>query len=202
MGKIFVITGPTCAGKDTICSALFQSKDFVKENNLEQVVRYTNRAQRENEENGKDYNFRSDKEMELLILSDFFIEYSSFQKYESSSKYVTTIYGTSFESIEDPEKNYVLTGSIEVFRDIKEALPEGCVFPIVVDAPDRARLERYLKRNNDDSGIEICRRIIDDDKKYNNEVYESLGITEENIFINTNVDITYSDPIRTLIRSE
>lgn len=184
-GKVFVITGPTNAGKDTIYNYLFEDENFLKEANLHKVVRYTSRAKRENEEEGIDYYFRSNTEMEKLILSEFFIEYCEFQKYDENGNHVTTIYGTSYQSLEYGEKNYILTGSIEVLETLKEELGDR-VIPIYIDAPGRHRLRRYLNRGNDDSGEEICRRFLDDLKKYNKDNLNRLGMTEDegNIFIN------------------
>lgn len=188
MGKIFVITGPTCAGKDYIFSKILEdmkdkhTKSQIR--NLERVIRFTNRKCRENEKDGVDYHFRTLKEMEDLIYSDFFIEYSSFKKFGEDGSYDTTIYGTSFDSIADPDKNYIMIGSLEVYRDLKEILPEGTVFPIMITANDRRRLRRYLDRNKDDSAYEICRRILDDQKKYNKEDLEALGINDNNTFYN------------------
>lgn len=183
MGKIFIITGPTCAGKDTICKAILKDKDFVNKMNLEGVVRFTSRKQRDCEENGVDYYFRSSTEMDSLILSDYFIEYSSFKKFNEDGTYTTTVYATSRESLEDPDKNYIFTGSIEVLNDIMQELPDRVV-PIIIDANDRTRLKRYLNRNADDSGLEICRRFIDDNNKYTGEFYDKLGVTDDSIFYN------------------
>lgn len=192
MGKIFVITGPTCAGKDYIFSKILEdmkdkhTKSQIR--NLERVIRFTNRKCRENEKDDVDYHFRTLKEMEDLIYSDFFVEYSSFKKFGEDGSYDTTIYGTSFDSIADPDKNYIMIGSLEVYRDLKEILPEGTVFPIMITANDRCRLRRYLDRNKDDSVYEICRRILDDQKKYNKEDLEALGINDNNTFYNNAED--------------
>ena len=37
-GKVFVITGPTNAGKDTIYNYLFEDEKFLKEVNLHKVI--------------------------------------------------------------------------------------------------------------------------------------------------------------------
>ena len=58
MRKIFCIIGETGSGKDTLI------KEMSKKFNIPQVVSYTTRPKRENEENGREHYFISNKEMD------------------------------------------------------------------------------------------------------------------------------------------
>lgn len=68
--KIFVITGPSAAGEDSIIKGL--KKDIL----FEKIVTTTTRAMRPGETDGIEYNFISKKEFENLLGKDEFYEYT------------------------------------------------------------------------------------------------------------------------------
>ncbi len=73
MGKIFVISGHSGAGKTTIAYEILK-----QEKNIEKVVTCTTRKIRDKEKNGVDYNFVSKKEFEQWIKEDKLTEYEKY----------------------------------------------------------------------------------------------------------------------------
>lgn len=62
MGKIFYIAGKSSSGKDTIYRRLLDCADLQ----LETLVPYTTRPIRDGEENGREYFFTDEAELERL----------------------------------------------------------------------------------------------------------------------------------------
>jgi guanylate kinase len=73
-GKIFVVSGPSGAGKTSLVSALITS--IGSQLNLQRVITYTSRLKRSNEVDAQDYCFVSEEEFKSKIESGFFIEWS------------------------------------------------------------------------------------------------------------------------------
>ena len=73
VGKIFVVSAPSGAGKTTLVTELISRYP----GKLERVVTYTTRQPRYNEIDGVDYYFISVKEFEEKIAQGFFIEWST-----------------------------------------------------------------------------------------------------------------------------
>ena len=70
-GSLIVISGPTCAGKGTIC------KELLKINkNIWPSISYTSRPKRDYETNGKEYYFVTKEEFEEKIKNDEMLEYA------------------------------------------------------------------------------------------------------------------------------
>ncbi len=81
---IYIITGPSGVGKNTIINELSNHLDFYFS------VSHTTRPRRENEVNGKDYYFITEEEFENLIKNDQMIEYEQYGDF---------YYGTSKEEL-------------------------------------------------------------------------------------------------------
>ncbi|MBI51896.1 MAG: guanylate kinase [Chloroflexi bacterium] len=72
MQKIIVLSGPSGVGKDAIIDNIMEKHgDFVV------PITMTSRPKRENEQNGNDYYFVSNKEFELSIKQEDLVEYST-----------------------------------------------------------------------------------------------------------------------------
>src|SRR3990167_7359821 len=66
---IFVISGPSRSGKNTIAKELLKDRTL----NLAQAITCTTRPPRENEKNGVDYYFLSSSQFQEMIDNDGFI---------------------------------------------------------------------------------------------------------------------------------
>ena len=87
-GNLIIISGTTCAGKGTVLKKLLE-----RNNNLAVSTSYTSREKRENEINGKDYYFVSQKEFEEMIKRNEFLEYEKvhYGCYYGTNKFPETI---------------------------------------------------------------------------------------------------------------
>ena len=65
-GLLLVISGPSGAGKGTIC------QELLKDENIKYSISATTRAPRGSEENGKEYFFLTTEEFETKIAADGF----------------------------------------------------------------------------------------------------------------------------------
>ncbi len=92
-GKIFIISAPCGAGKSSLVSAVIE--ELQQDIPVEQVITYTTRSPRQNEENGRDYHFIDRDEFERRIKDDFFIEWSNAY---------TAYYGSPRSIVEDCKK--------------------------------------------------------------------------------------------------
>lgn len=71
-GKLFIISGPSQVGKDTVVTALKKKKRL----NLKGVVTNTTRTKRPGEKSGVGLNFLNDKQFDQLIVDDKLLEWA------------------------------------------------------------------------------------------------------------------------------
>jgi len=71
-GFLLVVSGPTAAGKGTIVKELLNARDDVVES-----ISATSRYKRINEEEGREYFFKTKEEFEELIKNDQLLEYAT-----------------------------------------------------------------------------------------------------------------------------
>ena len=147
-GSLFVIAAPSGAGKTTLVKAV------VKRNpQLRFSVSYTTRAQRKNEEDGRDYFFVSeDKFMELERQGELLESAVVFDNH----------YGTSRSQVEQHLSNganVILEIDWQGAQQVRASMP-SCV-TIFVMPPSRRELERRLRGRQTDSDAVIARRLSD-----------------------------------------
>ena len=84
-GILLVVSGPSGAGKGTICSAVRE-----KYPDLEYSISMTTRAPRNGETEGVSYFFRTDEQFKRLVEEDAFLEYAQVYDhyYGTPKKYV------------------------------------------------------------------------------------------------------------------
>ena len=70
MGKIFYLMGKSASGKDTIYQELMRDRDL----DLKSIVLYTTRPIRDGEQEGIDYHFITEEEVQDLQRSGHIIE--------------------------------------------------------------------------------------------------------------------------------
>jgi guanylate kinase len=143
---VFVITGPSGAGKGTLIRALLEQ---IPE--LEVAVSATTRLRREGEEEGREYYFLSDGEFARRVAAGEFLEhvtYVSGQRYGTLRSEVGRISGEG--------RICVLELETEGALKVKEERP-GAV-TIFVSAP-LSELERRLRERATESAGEIGERL-------------------------------------------
>lgn len=112
-GQLLVISGPSGAGKGTVCKALLQQNDIWIS------VSATTRMPRAGEENGVNYYFINREEFLMKIDNDDFLEYA-----EVYGNFYGTPKSKVFEILEQG-KDVILEIDIQGALKIKSAYPEG-----------------------------------------------------------------------------
>jgi len=143
---VFVVTGPSGAGKGTLIKALLER---VPE--LEVAVSATTRLRRAGEEDGREYYFLSDAEFARRVAAGEFLEhvtYVSGQRYGTLRSEIDRIAGHGHVCVLELETEGAIT--------VRETV-EGAV-AIFITAPV-AELERRLRARATESAGEIGERI-------------------------------------------
>jgi len=143
---VFVVTGPSGAGKGTLIKGLLERVDA-----LEVAVSATTRPQRPGEVDGRDYWFLSDEEFTQRIGAGAFLEwvdYVSGKRYGTLSSEIDRIAEDGAVCILELE----LEGALKVQRDV----PGSVTIFISADVEE---LERRLRERATESTGEIGERI-------------------------------------------
>ncbi len=145
-GILFVMTGASGVGKDTIMQAALSNID-----NLYFSISATTREQRKGEVHGKKYYFYSRDDFDKIIEEDGFLEHAD---------YVGDYYGTPLKPIEDALKrgeDVLLELELVGARKVKERLPDAIM--IFIAPPTLVELERRLRGRATDSEAKIQKRL-------------------------------------------
>lgn len=145
-GILLVVSGPSGAGKGTICAAI--RKIFPK---LNYSISMTTRAPRKGEVEGTSYFFRTNEEFEKLIKEDAFLEYA--QVYDH---YYGTPKKYALDKIENGE-SVLLEIDIQGAMQVKQRYPQG-VFVYVVP-PSLDVLSARIHGRGTDSEEVIQKRL-------------------------------------------
>ena len=143
---VFVVTGPSGAGKGTLIKGLTERVD-----GLEVAVSATTRPQRPGEVDGRDYRFLSDDEFTRRVDAGEFLEwvpYVSGRRYGTLSSEIDRIGRDGAVCILELE----LEGALKVQRDVPGSIT-------IFIAADVDELERRLRERATESTGEIGERI-------------------------------------------
>ena len=133
---IYIITGPSGVGKNTIIEAMSTDLDFYFS------VSHTTRPQREGEVDGKDYHFVTEEEFKSLVDDNLMIEYEQYGGF---------YYGTSKKEILK-ESNIILL-DLEVNGATKLLSENDDFIGIFIDIDDNELVKRLKNRGHDDNFI-------------------------------------------------
>ena len=154
-GLLIVVSGPSGAGKDTICHKL------IKENsNIWMSVSMTTRKPRPLEKEGVDYFFVSSEEFENKIKDNTFLEYAS---------YNDNYYGTPKDKVEEKlneGKDVILVIDINGAINIKKIIPSALF--IFIMPPDMETLKNRLIGRKTESKDKVVQRFITAYNEVNN----------------------------------
>ena len=137
-GLFMVISGPSGAGKGTICRELVKRNDNVKLS-----ISMTTRLPREGEVDGINYYFVSKEEFEQRINDNKFLEYAIVH----NEKY----YGTPKDKVEEmlnDGKDVILEIDIQGALAINNLIPEA-VFIFIMPPSMEILKERLINRNTE-----------------------------------------------------
>lgn len=135
-GLLIVISGPSGAGKGTICKALLQSNDFWIS------VSATTRQPRQGEVDGKNYYFLTKEEFKKKIEEGDFLEYAEVYK---------NFYGTPKSKVIkmlDSGKDVILEIDIQGALKVKESYPEG-IFVFILPPSMEELKNRIIRRGSE-----------------------------------------------------
>ena len=181
-GLLIVVSGPSGAGKDTICQKL------IKENsNIWMSVSMTTRKPRPLEKDGVDYFFVSSEEFENKINDNTFLEYAS---------YNDNYYGTPKDKVEEKlneGKDVILVIDINGAINIKKIIPSALF--IFIMPPDMETLKNRLIGRKTESKDKIVQRFITAYNEVNN--YKKYNY----VVVNDKVEDAVNK-VKSIIRSE
>ena len=148
MGKLFVISAPSGAGKTSLVRSLLATRP-----NLVASVSHTTRKPRPLELEGQDYYFVTPERFRQLVDEGAFLEHATVFGNQ---------YGTGRAQIEDKlaaGKHVLLEIDWQGARQVRRARPD-CT-SIFILPPSRATLERRLRERRTDNPETIARRLAD-----------------------------------------
>ena len=178
MGKIFVIMGPSCSGKDTLYKEL---KDYYG-NVLKSIVLHTTRPMRKGEVEGKTYYFINDEKFEEMQKNNEIAEY---RLYDTVHGIWT--YATASISIDLDNNDYLTINTLEGYKSLKEYYGEDKIVPLYIQVDEDvryARAEVREKQQPKPDYDQMERRFKADSKDFSIEKRIEAGIPESNIFEN------------------
>ena len=169
MGKIFVIMGPSCSGKDTLYKEL---KDYYG-NVLKSIVLHTTRPMRKGEVEGKTYYFINDEKFEEMQKNNEIAEY---RLYDTVHGIWT--YATASISIDLDNNDYLTINTLEGYKSLKEYYGEDKIVPLYIQVDEDVRYARAEVREKQQPKPDY------DSKDFSIEKRIEAGIPESNIFEN------------------
>jgi guanylate kinase len=145
--RLFVVTGPSGAGKGTLIRKLVRERP-----DLAVAVSATTRARRPGEEDGRDYHFLPEEEfLRRVEAGDFLehVEYVSGHRYGTLREEVERILASGRSAVLELETE----GAKEVQRTSSDSVT------IFIQAPSFDELERRLRERATESAGEIGERL-------------------------------------------
>lgn len=183
MSNLIYIMGKSATGKDTIYK-IIKDKIDVKE-----YILYTTRPMREGEQEGVDYHYVSNEQIE---------QYKKEGKIVESRTYQTVKGPWTYATIEDEQLkqdgDIITVGTIESYNKVKEYYKnknDAKLLPVYITIDEEERKSRALKREAMQANpnyAEVERRINADNIDFSQEKLMEAGIGEKQTFKNYDLD--------------
>jgi guanylate kinase len=145
--RLFVVTGPSGAGKGTLIRALVGRRP-----DLAVAVSATTRERRPGEKDGREYTFLTDEEFQRRVEAGDFLEHVT---YVSGHRYGTL--KDEVERIVGEGRSPILELETQGAKEVQAAAPDAVT--IFVQAPSFGELERRLRERDTESAGEIGERL-------------------------------------------
>lgn len=181
-GGVFIISGPSGSGKDTVLAELFRNRP-----DLLFSISSVTRPMRSGEKEGDKYNFISREKFEYMIENDMLLEHNVF---------VNNYYGTPREPVERAiaeGKDIIIEVDVNGAAQIRQKLPEAV--SIFIMPPSFEELKRRLRGRGTESEELI-------EKRLNSALGEIKRATEyDYIIVNDNITAAADDILSVILSS-
>ncbi len=181
-GGVFIISGPSGSGKDTVLAELFRNRP-----DLLFSISSVTRPMRSGEKEGDKYNFISREKFEYMIENDMLLEHNVF---------VGNYYGTPREPVERAVaegNDIIIEVDVNGAAQIRKKLPE--VVSIFIMPPSFHELKRRLRGRGTESEELI-------EKRLNSALGEIKRATEyDYIIVNDNITAAADDILSVILSS-
>jgi len=170
MGKIYYLMGKSASGKDTVYKRLLAECPQLKT-----VVLYTTRPMRDNEQDGVEYYFTTDGQLEDFAKQGKLIEVRTYQTVFGPWSYGTVDDGQIDLSSDD----YLVMGTLESYDKMRDYFGAEAVIPVYIQVDDGLRLIRAVNRERQQTEPkykELCRRFLADEEDFSAENLKKSGI--------------------------
>lgn len=188
---IYYLMGKSASGKDTLYRKIINNCSYLKKINM-----YTTRPKRENEVDGREYNFIDEdflnKNQDKII-----------EKRVYNTVYGPWTYATLDNGNIDKNDNYIMIGTLESYKKMKEYFGENNIIPLYIEVPYDIRLNRALMRDKDEHKSlldEIKRRLAQDEIDFSEENIKSANIIKR--YSNMDMDICAKEIIKDIERTK
>ena len=144
-GKLVVISGPSGAGKTSVCRVLKEDPA------VEFSVSATTRPMRAGEEDGVDYHFLTREDFERRVAEDQFLEYA---------EYNGNLYGTPrwpMDAALERGKTFLVEIEVDGTRQLRRRGVHGLY--VFIEPPSIAELRSRLQRRGTNGAEEIDQRV-------------------------------------------
>ena len=181
MGKIFYLMGKSASGKDTLYQEILKRIPQLKT-----VVPYTTRPIRIGEQNGREYFFTTQEELDRLLEDGKIIECRTYETMMGPWSYFTADDG----QIDIEHENYLMIGTLESYEKTRNYFGKEYLRPVYITVENGLRLQRALDREKRQSFPrydEVCRRYLADEQDFCQERLNQCGI--EQSYDNENLSV-------------
>jgi len=171
-GLLLIVSGPSGAGKGTICNALLQK--YPEQYALS--ISATSRSPRGTETDGVEYFFKTQEEFEEMIAQDQLLEHA---------RYVNNYYGTPRSWVEEKLRegiNVILEIDYQGGFQVREKLDH--VLMVFIMPPSKEELLRRLTGRGTETQEQISQRI--------RKAEEEMQVADQYDYIIINEDIEKS----------
>lgn len=180
MGKIICLMGKSSTGKDTIFKRLLADQTL----GLQTIVSYTTRPIRDGECEGIEYFFTDEAGFARWKEKGRIIEAREYHTFYGLWRYFTADDGQITET-----GNYIMIGTLEAYRSLKEYFGAERILPVMIELDDGLRLQRALdreRRQEKPKYEEMCRRFLADSTDFSEEKISEAGVSRR--FVNENLE--------------